>query len=96
MKDTLKSPPPENKTMKRATRYGIGVTTMFYVSLGCVGYAAFGNTVVGNILTGFYNPFWLVDIANIAVVIHLVGAYQVYNNQKIHKLKSSSNFIFFC
>ncbi|KAH7663777.1 Amino acid transporters domain-containing protein [Dioscorea alata] len=78
IQDTLKSPPPENKTMKRATRYGIGVTTMFYVSLGCVGYAAFGNTVVGNILTGFYNPFWLVDIANIAVVIHLVGAYQVY------------------
>ncbi|MBA0874964.1 hypothetical protein Goshw_024603 [Gossypium schwendimanii] len=27
---------------------------------------------------GFYNPFWLLDIDNAAIVIHLVGAYQVY------------------
>ncbi|MQL75792.1 hypothetical protein Taro_008176 [Colocasia esculenta] len=78
IQDTLKSPPPENKTMKRASLYGIGITTLFYVSLGCVGYAAFGNSAPGNVLTGFYEPFWLVDIANIAVLIHLVGAYQVY------------------
>nr|CAD1818166.1 unnamed protein product [Ananas comosus var. bracteatus] len=78
IQDTLKSPPPENQTMKRASMYGIGVTTIFYVSLGCLGYAAFGNDAPGNVLTGFYEPFWLVDIANIAVLIHLVGAYQVY------------------
>ncbi|XP_058097711.1 amino acid permease 4-like [Magnolia sinica] len=78
IQDTLKSPPPENKTMKRATMYGITITTMFYVSLGCVGYAAFGNATPGNVLTGFREPFWLVDIANLAVVIHLIGAYQLY------------------
>lgn len=78
IQDTLKSPPPENQTMKRATFYGIGVTTIFYISIGCIGYAAFGNDVPGNILTGFKEPFWLVDIANIAVLIHLVGAFQVY------------------
>jgi amino acid permease len=76
--DTVKSPPSENVTMKRASLYGIGVTTAFYVSLGCIGYAAFGNDAPGNILTGFDEPFWLVDLANVAVVIHLVGAYQVY------------------
>ncbi|XP_077231711.1 amino acid permease 4-like [Tasmannia lanceolata] len=78
IQDTLKSPPPENKTMKKATMYGIGITTLFYVSLGCVGYAAFGNDAPGNVLTGFREPFWLVDIANFAVIIHLSGAYQVY------------------
>ncbi|XP_078182327.1 amino acid permease 8-like [Carex rostrata] len=78
IQDTLKSSPPENKTMKRASLYGIGVTTIFYVSMGCVGYAAFGNDAPGNLLTGFYEPFWLVDLGNIAVLIHLVGAYQVY------------------
>lgn len=77
VQDTLKSPPAENKTMKKASRYGIGITTVFYMFIGCIGYAAFGNDVPGNILTGFKNPFWLVDIANIAVVIHMVGAYQV-------------------
>ncbi|KAJ0969414.1 hypothetical protein J5N97_022291 [Dioscorea zingiberensis] len=76
--DTIKSPPPENKTMKRATLYGIGLTSIFYISLGCIGYAAFGDESPGNILTGSLEPFWLVDIANLCIVIHLIGAYQVF------------------
>ncbi|KAF5199204.1 Amino acid permease [Thalictrum thalictroides] len=45
-----------------------------------MGYAAFGDNSPGNLLTGFgfYNPYWLLDIANAAIVIHLIGAYQVY------------------
>ncbi|KAM0972093.1 hypothetical protein ACFX13_020203 [Malus domestica] len=78
--DTLKSPPAENKAMKRATSIGIATTTLFYVLCGCVGYAAFGNHAPGNFLTGFgfYEPFWLVDIANICIAIHLICAYQVF------------------
>ncbi|XP_038989801.1 amino acid permease 6-like isoform X2 [Phoenix dactylifera] len=80
IQDTLKSPPPENKTMKKAAMYGIGVTTIFYLSLGCIGYAAFGDDAPGNILAGFgiYEPFWLIDVGNICLILHLVGAYQVY------------------
>lgn len=79
LKDTIKSPPPENKTMKKATFYGLVLTTIFYLLLGCIGYAAFGNDAPGNVLTGFgfYEPFWLVDIGNICVIIHFIGAYQV-------------------
>ncbi|KAE8698566.1 Amino acid permease 8 [Hibiscus syriacus] len=78
--DTLKSSPPENESMKKATSIGVSVTTMFYVSCGVVGYAAFGNTAPGNFLTGFgfYEPYWLIDIANLCIIIHLVGAYQVF------------------
>ncbi|CAM8953679.1 unnamed protein product [Rhodiola kirilowii] len=84
IQDTIKSPPSESKTMKKATLLSIAVTTAFYMLCGCMGYAAFGDSAPGNLLTGllsgsgFYNPFWLVDIANAAIVIHLVGAYQVY------------------
>ena len=79
MKDTLKSPPPENKTMKRASMVAIFVTTFFYLCCGCFGYAAFGNDTPGNLLTGFgfYEPYWLIDFANACVVLHLVGGYQV-------------------
>lgn len=77
LKDTLKSPPAENKTMNKASIYGIGGTTIFYISLGCVGYVAFGDATPGNILTGFKKPFWLIDIAHLALLIHLVAAYQV-------------------
>ncbi|XP_057854610.1 amino acid permease 3 [Cryptomeria japonica] len=80
IQDTIKSPPAENKTMKKATMLGVSTTTVFYMLCGCMGYAAFGDEAPGNLLTGFgfYNPFWMIDIANAAIVIHLVGAYQVY------------------
>lgn len=80
VQDTLKSSPPENKVMKKATLYGILTTTVFYMAVGSAGYAAFGDDAPGNLLTGFgfYNPFWLVDFANACIVVHLVGAYQVH------------------
>ncbi|XP_039058600.1 amino acid permease 6-like [Hibiscus syriacus] len=80
IQDTLKSSPPENESMKKATSLGVSVTTMFYISCGVLGYAAFGNTAPGNFLTGFgfYEPYWLIDIANLCIIIHLVGAYQVF------------------
>ncbi|KAE8704391.1 Amino acid permease 5 [Hibiscus syriacus] len=80
IQDTLKAPPAESKTMKKATLSSVAMTTLFYMLRGCMWYAAFGDSSPGNLLTGFgfYNPFWLIDIANAAIVIHLVGAYQVY------------------
>ncbi|KAF5790018.1 putative amino acid transporter, transmembrane domain-containing protein [Helianthus annuus] len=79
IQDTLKSSPPENKQMKKATAIGIMASTVFYLLCGVLGYAAFGNEAPGNFLTGFgfYDPFWLVDLANICIVVHLLGAYQV-------------------
>lgn len=80
IQDIVKSPPSEAKTMKKATKISIAVTTTFYMLCGCMGYAAFGDAAPGNLLTGFgfYNPYWLIDIANAAIVVHLVGAYQVF------------------
>lgn len=65
--------------MKKASFVGVSVTTVFYMLCGTLGYAAFGNKAPGNFLTGFgfYEPFWLIDIGNICIVVHLVGAYQV-------------------
>ncbi|KAL5778805.1 hypothetical protein ACOSQ2_009542 [Xanthoceras sorbifolium] len=78
IQDTLKSPPPENKVMKKVTLWSIGGTSLFYISIACTTYAAYGNEVPGNILSTFSNLVWLVDIANLAVIVHLIGAYQVY------------------
>lgn len=74
--------------MKKATFYGIGGTTIFYLAMGCTGYAAFGNDMPGNILSGFgsYGPSWVVDIANICIILHLLGAYQVSLQSSKNKL----------
>ncbi|XP_043720273.1 amino acid permease 8-like [Telopea speciosissima] len=80
IQDTIKSP-GENKLMKKATCIGVSTTTLFYMLCGCIGYAAFGNQAPGNMLTdfGFYEPFWLIDIANLCIMLHIVGAYQVFS-----------------
>ncbi|XP_027091611.1 amino acid permease 6-like [Coffea arabica] len=80
IQDTLRSHPPESKVMKWASGVGVSTTTLFYVLCGCTGYAAFGNNAPGNFLTGFgfYEPFWLIDFANVCIAIHLIGAYQVF------------------
>ncbi|XP_074288413.1 amino acid permease 6-like [Silene latifolia] len=80
VQDTLGPSPPENVVMKKASTIGIFITTFFYMLCGVVGYAAFGNAAPGNFLTGFgfYEPYWLIAIANIFIVVHLVGAYQVF------------------
>ncbi|KAG6419784.1 hypothetical protein SASPL_116296 [Salvia splendens] len=79
IQDTIKSPPSEYNTMKKATMISVSVTTIFYMLCACFGYAAFGDTSPGNLLTGFgfYNPYGLLDIANTAIVIHHVITYQV-------------------
>ncbi|KAF8409808.1 hypothetical protein HHK36_005887 [Tetracentron sinense] len=81
IQDTLKSPPSENQTMKKASRAAIFITTFFYLCCGCFGYAAFGNLTPGNLLSGFgfYEPYWLIDFANVCIVLHLVGGYQIYS-----------------
>lgn len=68
--------------MRKATLLSVIVTTVFYMLCGCFGYAAFGDESPGNLLTGFgfYNPYWLLDIANVAIVVHLIGAYQVLSS----------------
>ncbi|KAK6916296.1 Amino acid transporter, transmembrane domain [Dillenia turbinata] len=77
--DTIKSGPSKIKEMKKATSVAISVTTIFYVLCGVTGYAAFGNKISGNLLTGFEldRLFWLANVANVCVVVHLIGAYQI-------------------
>ncbi|KAG8386686.1 hypothetical protein BUALT_Bualt03G0175300 [Buddleja alternifolia] len=81
IQDTLKAHPPENKTMKKASTISILITSFFFICCGSFGYAAFGNQAPGNLLTGFgfYEPYWLVDLANACIVLHLVGGYQIYS-----------------
>ncbi|KAK0570413.1 hypothetical protein LWI29_000771 [Acer saccharum] len=79
VQDTLRSSPPENRVMKKANVIATSAVTTLYMLCGCLGYAALGNHAPGNLLTGFgfYEPFWLIDLANVFIVVHLIGAYQI-------------------
>ncbi|KAJ0593648.1 putative amino acid transporter, transmembrane domain-containing protein [Helianthus annuus] len=81
IQDTVKSPPAENSSTKRASAIAMVVTAIFYLGCGCFGYAAFGNDTPGNLLTGFgfYEPYWLIGFANACILIYLLGGYQLYS-----------------
>lgn len=90
----MKSSPPESKQMKKANVLGITAMTILFLTCGGLGYAAFGDKTPGNILTGFgfYDPFWLVDLGNVCIVIHILGAYQVgYQSYHISFFKFQKN-----
>ena len=48
-----------------------------YFTVAFVGYWAFGNTVQDNVLLSIQHPKWAVGMADIFVVIHVFGSYQV-------------------
>lgn len=56
--------------------------TMVFMMCSCLGYAAFGNQTPENLLAGFagQGASWLVNLANLFIVVHLVGAFQVHTS----------------
>ncbi|KAK7282960.1 hypothetical protein RIF29_12108 [Crotalaria pallida] len=95
MMDTLKSHPPECQQMKKANVLGITTMTILFLLCGGLGYAAFGDHTPGNILTGFgfYEPYWLVVLGNVCIVIHIAGAYQVMAQPIFRVVEMGANIV---
>jgi amino acid permease len=76
---TIPSTPhrPSRIAMWRGVLVAYGVVAACYFPVAIVGYWAFGNQVQDNIITFVAKPVWLVAIANLMVVIHVIGSYQV-------------------
>ncbi|OIW02987.1 hypothetical protein TanjilG_13624 [Lupinus angustifolius] len=54
------------------------IVALCYFPVALIGYWMFGNAVSDNILVSLHKPTWLIVIANLFVVIHLIGGYQLY------------------
>ncbi|KAG9145758.1 hypothetical protein Leryth_011179 [Lithospermum erythrorhizon] len=69
--------------MKLTNLISLTMTTLLYRLCGCFGYSTFEDNSLGNLIArfSFHNHFWLVVIANVAMVIHLVGEYQASCHQ---------------
>ncbi|OVA00935.1 Amino acid transporter [Macleaya cordata] len=66
--------------MKKASLFSLIVITALNMLCGFTGYAAFGDQTPNNLVTdyGYYSKYWLLYIANVALVINIVGAYQLF------------------
>ncbi|KAK6928478.1 Amino acid transporter, transmembrane domain, partial [Dillenia turbinata] len=54
------------------------IVFLCYFPVALIGYAVFGNNVADDILVSLKEPVWIIATANMFVVIHLIGSYQVY------------------
>ncbi|KAK2413649.1 Lysine histidine transporter 1 [Trifolium repens] len=77
---TIPSTPekPSKGPMWRGVLLAYIVVALCYFPVALIGYWMFGNTVADNILTSLNKPTWLIVSANMFVVIHVIGSYQLY------------------
>ncbi|KAK4760410.1 hypothetical protein SAY87_005303 [Trapa incisa] len=54
------------------------VNAICYFPVAMIGYWAFGHDVDDNVLVALKRPAWLIASANLMVVVHVIGSYQVY------------------
>ena len=76
---TIPSTPenPSKKPMWKGVVVAYIMVAVCYFPVSFFGYWAFGNQVDDNILITLNKPKWLIALANMMVVIHVIGSYQV-------------------
>jgi amino acid permease len=77
---TIPSTPekPSKKAMWKGAFVAYVIVALCYFPVTFVGYWAFGSGVDENILITLSKPKWLIALANMFVVIHVIGSYQVH------------------
>ncbi|CAD6246520.1 unnamed protein product [Miscanthus lutarioriparius] len=77
---TIPSTPekPSKKPMWKGVVVAYIVVALCYFPVTFVGFWAFGKTVDSDILVTLSRPKWLIALANMMVVIHVIGSYQIY------------------
>lgn len=76
---TIPSTPeqPSKKPMWKGVIFAYLIVALCYFPVSFVGYYVFGNSVDDNILITLEKPTWLIAMANMFVLIHVIGSYQV-------------------
>ncbi|KAL2343431.1 hypothetical protein Fmac_004716 [Flemingia macrophylla] len=76
-------PSTEDKPSKIAMWKGVVVAyagvAFCYLPVAFIGYYIFGNSVDDNILITLEKPAWLISTANMFVIVHIIGGYQVFS-----------------
>ncbi|XP_075515211.1 lysine histidine transporter 1-like [Primulina tabacum] len=77
---TIPSTPekPSKIPMWRGVIVAYIVVALCYFPVAFIGFWMFGNSVDDNILITLNKPVWLIAMANMFVVVHVIGSYQIY------------------
>ncbi|MED6220015.1 Lysine histidine transporter 2 [Stylosanthes scabra] len=70
---------PSKKPMWRGVILAYTGVAFCYFPVAFIGYYIYGNSVEDNILITLEHPSWLIAAANIFVIVHIIGGYQVFS-----------------
>ncbi|KAI9157822.1 hypothetical protein LWI28_028603 [Acer negundo] len=79
---------PSKGLMWRGVVVAYIVVAFCYFPIAIIGYWMFGNSVEDDILISLEKPAWLIGMANIFVVIHVIGCYQIYAMPVFNKMET--------
>lgn len=85
---TMPSTPekPSKGPMWKGVLVAYIIVAICYFPVALIGYWMFRNTIEENILITLEKPKWLIAMANMFVVVHLIGSYQVRPRVRITSL----------
>ncbi|XP_048128515.1 lysine histidine transporter 1-like isoform X2 [Rhodamnia argentea] len=77
---TIPSTPgkPSKVPMWRGVIFAYIIVALCYFPVALIGYWMYGNSIDDDILVSLQKPAWLIAMANMFVVVHVIGSYQVY------------------
>lgn len=75
---TLARPPSTATSMMKGISVSYIIVIIAYYSVAIAGYAAYGTSVKEDVLLSITDPSWLVQLADMMVVIHVAAGYQVF------------------
>ncbi|XVE67758.1 hypothetical protein DITRI_Ditri09bG0013900 [Diplodiscus trichospermus] len=80
IQSTIPSTPekPSKGPMWRGVVVAYIIVALCYFPVSLIGYWMFGNSIEDNILLSLEKPSWLIAMANMFVVVHVIGGYQIY------------------
>ncbi|KAI8112681.1 hypothetical protein M9434_004002 [Picochlorum sp. BPE23] len=88
IQDTLKQPPSAIRTMKKVCAIAITGSFFFYFVIAIAGYSALGDQVTEIVLDSFCGPNWAILLAQIAIMLHMLTAYQVFGQAVFNTIES--------
>lgn len=97
---TIPSTPenPSKRPMWKGAIVAYLIVAFCYFPVALIGFKTFGNNVEENILTSLHDPKALIILANMFVVVHLLGSYQVllYMNRRKPNMTRPGKLIILC
>ncbi|KAI5443412.1 lysine histidine transporter 1 [Lathyrus oleraceus] len=87
---TIPSTPekPSKVAMWRGVIVAYILVAFCYWPVAIIGYWVFGNQVKDNVLISLEKPAWMIAMANLFVVFHVIGSYQVFAMPMFDMLQS--------